>query len=297
MNDKVLAQYEKADEFVREGNHLHAVQIYKRLLEENAEVRSTVLRLAHLYEQMKLFGKVKELLEDYLSSNSDDETKILYGQFLLRRKEFKQASKVFAEVDKSRFPQANYFLGIAFLESKNYAKAVESFTEYLKANDERYKQKALFAKAKADFELSNYDAVLEALEILDKINGLERVKIHLLYAKTYFARGNFYYARDAIDKARKLMPSSQEINFLSAKIHFNIQEYGEAEKYLNHLVESNFKNAEVYSLLGFIEIAKNNFEKAKEYLTFAMQANPFNKNVIALKNKLLELTRVEDYES
>ena len=118
MDEKVLAQYEKADEFVRAGNHLHAVQIYKRLLEENAETRATVLRLAYLYEQMKLFGKVKELLEDYLSANSDDETKILYGQFLLRIKEFERASKIFAEVDKSRHTEANYFLGIAFLEGK-----------------------------------------------------------------------------------------------------------------------------------------------------------------------------------
>ncbi len=297
MDEKVLAQYEKADEFVRAGNHLHAVQIYKRLLEENAEVRATVLRLAHLYEQMKLFGKVKELLEDYLSSNFDDETKILYGQFLLRIKEFERASEVFAEVDKLQYPETNYFLGIAFFEDKNYEKAVESFTEYLNTNDERYKRKALFAKAKSDFELGNYEAVLDALEILDKINGLERGKIYLLYAKTYFARGNFYYAKDTIEKARKLMPSSDEINFLSAKIHFYLQEYDEAQKYLSLLVESNFKNAEVYSLLGFIRIAKNDFEKAKEYLTYALKENPFNKNVIALKNKLLELTRVEDYES
>ncbi len=297
MTDEIAQKYSQAENFIREGKELFAVQIYKQLLDEKKETRSTMLRLAHLYEKMKLFDKVSELIENYLDERNDAEVEFLYGQFLMRVKKFSKAIEIFGKTDKSSRADIYYFCGVARYESGDFKGARESFDDYLNSGDKRYRDKALFANVNASLKLKNYDDALSYLDLLDKISGLERARIFTLYAKAYFGKGLFYYAQDAVLKAIKKKGYDKELYYLAGKIHFNLGEYADAGKFFTALTERGVHSAEIYALLGFTALAESDFETAKKRLTAAMEINPYDKNVILLKNKLMDLQNVETGEN
>ncbi len=289
MTNEISEKLAAAESFIREGKELFAVQIYKQLLDENCENRTVLLRLANLYEKMKLFDKVSELLEEYLSANEDGEVAVLFGHFLMRRKNFSRAVEIFEKADKTARLDVYYFCGVARYETGDLNGALASFRNYLNSEEKRYIDKALFAATKTSYELGKFDEALEYLDRLDKISGLDRGKIFELYAKVYFAKRLFYYAQDAVEKAIKRKEFDENLFALAGKIHFNIGEYDKAERYFETLRKKGFANAEIFSLSGLTAFAKGELSKAREFLTSALELNPFEKNTIALKEKLLEL--------
>jgi tetratricopeptide (TPR) repeat protein len=292
MTEEVRDRYSRAENFIREGKELFAVQIYKQMLDERLETRATMLRLAHLYEQMKLYDKTSELIENFLSEGHDDEVAFLYGQFLMRIKNFRKAIEIFRNVSADAYPDVYYFRGIANYEIGEFKAASESLAKYLESGEKRNREKALFASVNVALKSKDYDTALQHLDLLDKISGLDRTVIFSLYAKTYFAKGLFYYAKDYILKTLKRDSASEEMLLLAAKVHFNLGEYSDAAKYLRQLIEGGVKSAQIYALAGFSAIAKNDFEEAQKYLMKALEINPYDKNVILLKTKLTDLQGV-----
>ncbi len=297
MTSEIEEKYFQAENFVREGKELFAVQIYKQLLDEKKEPRSTLIRLAHLYEKMKLYDKVSELLENFLAAEKDDEVAFLYGQFLMRIKNFSKAVSVFRELDKTERPDVYYFCAVANYEAGRKNDALESFEKYLQSGNKRYRDKALFACSKTSYELKDFDRALDCLDEFDKISTAANGKTQTLYAKIYHAKGLNYYAQDAIEKTLKQGGFSEEVYLLAGKIYYSLGEFSEAEKFFGALLDKGFANPEVYSLLGFCSLANGKFKDARKYLEQAMQKNPFDKNVILLKNKLLDLMEIKSGEN
>ncbi len=296
---EIEQKYLQAEHFVDEGKELAAVQIYKQLIDEGKELRRTVLRLANLYEKMKLFDNVSNLLEEYLINNEDNEVTFLYGQFLIRAKKFDKAAEIFGNLinkTKDEFIDSYYFLGVAFSMLKEIEQSKNNFIYYIKNNGERYLTNAIIDLIQISNSSGDYDTAIEYLELLEKKGNYNKAWLNLSFAEAYFGIGMYYYAQDYILKSLKYDKDNSKALILAARIHMHIGEYDEARKYLNLLVENNITNAEIYALLGFVYIAKKNLDEAKKFFTLGMKENPYDKNVIILKNRLIEIMEKHHWE-
>ncbi len=288
--DELELKLEIAEEYEAEKKYLFAVQIYTQLLAEKREVRRVTLRLAHLYEKMKLYEKANTLIEKYLDSHPDDnQTRNLFAQFLIRTKQFDLVQKLFHEVEiPETSPESFYFLGVASAESGKMIEAKDLFTKYL-ANKkaEKFRTNALFLLTEISIRLNLLDDALANVEILEKSNDADPGRVYYLYAKIYHLKGLNFYAQDSIIRSLKRNFITRDSYFLAGKIFMEVEEFEQAEVYLEKAMNENEPTPEVISLLGFVNINKHNFDKAEKFMAMALKLNPYDETVLALKRTLL----------
>ncbi len=289
MNENELKLL-SAEQYEETGQFLFAVQIYMQLLQSGFEERRITLRLAHLYEQMKLYDNVEELIENYLSEHDKDEDLLkLYAQFLLRVKKFEKVVDLLSgkEVEK-KTSEFNYYLGLASYERGNITDAKNYFAEYIKlVSSGKFRNPALLAASEISIALKEYETALEYLEELEKSVNDELGRVYYLFAKVYFAKGMNYYAQDFILRSLKRNYIAGDSYLLAGKIHFEIEEFEKAEEFFSNSLKDNKKTPEVFSFLGFISLNKNNVQKAQEFMTMALEIDPYDEYVLALKRTLL----------
>ena len=288
--DELELKLETADEYEAEGKFLFAVQIYTQLLSEKKAERRVTLRLAHLYEKMNLYDKANILVKKYLDLHSDDcEVRNLLAQFLLRTKQYDFVIELFegVEIDEN-LPESYYFLGLASVESGKLVKAKDLFSKFLKnKKTEKFRTNALFALTEISISLTLLDDALTYVEILEKLNDANSGRIYYLFAKIYHLKGLNFYAQDSILRSLKKDYIARDSYYLAGKIFMEVGEFEQAEVYLEKSMIENKPTPEVISLLGFVNINKQNFDKAQKFMTMALKLNPYDETVLALKRTLL----------
>jgi tetratricopeptide (TPR) repeat protein len=173
---------------------------------------------------------------------------------------------------------------------------LENFKNYINTGETNFLDKALFASVKIALELKLFEEALELLQKLEKVPNIDRSELFFLFGKTYFSKQLFFYANDAFEKAIKRGKKDFETFYLLGRTNLNIGEYDNAILAFENALNLVKENAELLALIGFAYIGKGEIETAQKYLTKAMEDNPFDKNVIALKNKLLNLFEVQNRE-
>jgi len=86
----------------------------------------------------------------------------------------------------------------------------------------------------------------------------------------------FIDARNHLDQAYKLGPSSAEINFLLGYFYFQQKEYGKASDYLNTATTLNPRNAQALTLLGRASLERSDYPAAQSALERAVAADGEN---------------------
>jgi tetratricopeptide (TPR) repeat protein len=288
--DELELKLEQADEYEAEGKFLFAVQIYTQLLADKIEERRVTLRLAHLYEKMNLYEKANILVQKYLEYHpGDSEVRNLFAQFLLRTKQHDSVLDLFEgiEIDES-FPESYYFLGLASLESGKLKESKDLFSKYLKSKKgEKFRTNALFALTEISISLNLLDDALANVEILEKTNDANQGRVYYLFAKIYHLKGLNFYAQDSIIRSLKKDYVARDSYYLAGKIFMEVGEFEQAEDFLEKSMIENEPTPEVISLLGFVNINKQNLDKAQKFMTMALELNPYDETVLALKRTLL----------
>src|SRR5229473_224598 len=86
----------------------------------------------------------------------------------------------------------------------------------------------------------------------------------------------FIDARNHLDQAYKLAPSSAEINFLLGYFYFQQKEYGKASDYLNTATTLNPRDAQGLTLLGRAGLERSDYPAAQSALERAVAADGEN---------------------
>ena len=106
----------KASVFISDGNHLAAIQIYKKLLEEKEAERIATIKLADIYDQIGKGDAAIKLFNSYLEKNGTDEEVIrLVSFYMLRNSMFEEAFKF---VDKYQHINDENMINISILMMK-----------------------------------------------------------------------------------------------------------------------------------------------------------------------------------
>ncbi len=268
-----------------EGNYLHAVQIYQKILlvEDN---RKVILRLANLYEKMNHSGKVISMISEYLQNKPNDfEVKEVFAQFLLRINKPEYLISNYLEEDNS--PMLTYYCAIAYLKLKDNYNALRYFEKVIEMKVENeYLIKSYFILIEIQIQNQDLSTSLENLQILEKISD-NFAEVYFLFTKVYFLKNQFYFAQDFWQKARNNGCKKTEFLYLGGKIHLELKQFAEAEKWFELYLKYKKNNSEIFSLLSYTNYRLENFEKAEKYLEKALKIDPNNKTANQLKNQLI----------
>ncbi len=268
-----------------EGNYLHAVQIYQKILlvEEN---RKVILRLANLYEKMNHSEKVISMISEYLQNNPNDfEVKEVFAQFLLRINKPEYLISNYLDDDIS--PMLTYYCAIAYLKLKDNENALLYFKKVIEMKVENeYLIKSYFILIELQIQNQDFSNSLVNLQILEKKSD-NLAEVYFLFTKVYFLKNQFYFAQDFWQKAKNNGCNKAEFLYLGGKIHLELKQYEEAEKWFELYLKYKKNNSEIFSLLSYTNYRLENFEKAEKYLEKALKIDPNNKTANQLKNQLI----------
>jgi len=234
--EKIKYKLNLAAAYVSEGKNLHAIQIYKRLLNLK-DSDNTYYLLAELYENMGFFDSAISLLDQLHSRSPENiDISLYFGQFLLRNSKWFEAVQVLDNI-KHEKPYVLYLIGYCYLMINEYELSKEYFTDYIKSNDnDELKLKAHLHLAKIEYELKNYD---QALDFANKIQ---------------FVYSDFW-----------------ELNLISAKIYYSLKMYNHALTSIQKTLKENYNDVSVQEFAGKIFYALEDFEKSEMHFSKAIE--------------------------
>lgn len=281
MKNKFQLEYKlkSAHDFVLQGKHLHAIQVYKSIIEESPEFVDTYFHLAELYEQMNNFDSAINLLKTLLENNPDNkDTRLFTAQFLLRNSKWEEAIEVLSFLSPDEENIVSFFLGYSHFMLKEFELAKINFINFIQVDD----QAELFYEAnlylsKIEIELKNFRSALEYAKKTETIYS-DFWELKLIYAICYFNLNMFAHAITPITQAIELNPKEAENYEWAGKIYLKTGDYLKAEKNFLKCVEMRHEvSSDIYSKLGEACLKASKTEDALNYFDIALKLDPENK--------------------
>jgi len=285
MDERELEfKFNKALDFEKEGKPLHAIQIYSTLLNVPSFKRDSSMQLHKIYDSMNNIPHASRILINYLNDSPDDfELRKYYALFLIKHSLYEDAVDQLSHISSEEVPEVSFLSGLARFFMNNFEEASINFNGFLDVSDSsEYVYDAYIYLAKCELELGNIDKALDAAKGADKIFS-NNEELQLLLTKIYLLKGMNFHAFDSISKGLRLNAESHQMNELAGRISFDLGEYDKAETHLNKILSEAEQSDEIYTLLGVIYLKKNDFNKADEMFSRALEINP--ENSAALKHR------------
>lgn len=286
--DRIKFKLKLASAFISEGKTLHAVQIYKKLIEET-EREEFYFQLAELYEDMGFVDAGINVLTELLNfKESGSEVVLYFGQYLLRNSRWIESIEVLNSISKFT-PAALFLIAYSYLMLKEFELSKEYFKNFIESDEKNdLKQEANLYLAKIEYELRNYDSALNYATNAQFLYA-DFWELNLILAKVYFSLDMFTHAVNPIQKALKLNPKDASVQEFAGKIYYNLEDFKKSEKFFSNFVElSSDVSAEIYTLLAKSFVKQRKIDEANLFFELALQIDPEYQPAIAGKGDLIK---------
>jgi len=288
-SEKQLVQLkiEKAKRFAAEGKMLHAVQFYRKLIEEHPDAVEAYFNLTALYETLDNISAAENLLYELLEENSDNkEIRLFLGHFLFRHGKWNETIETLSFFSPNEIPLTSFFIGYSHYMLLEYELARISFENFVKSGQEtEFIQDAYIYLAKTHISLTNFDMALFYAKQAEAYYS-NYYELHLLFAIIYYYLTMTAHAVTSIEKTLKLNKADLSVHEWAGKIYLKSGDYKKAEKYFTKFVEESEEvPPEIYSHLGVAYLHTNKIKDARNYFNLALKYDPQNKVALeAVKN-------------
>lgn len=170
----------------------------------------------------------------------------------------------------------NGLANVYFFTLEDYANALKTYERALKWDPQN--TGALFGKGAALHSMDKYDESNAALDLMLATDLSRRGRVALNSVQYYRGEANYYKsynyhlmkdparARELIDVAKRDLPNSQEINYLSGLLYFNAGQLDAAKADFEKAAKQG-KNCYAYHYLGLIELKTGGPTAASQFLT------------------------------
>lgn len=276
-----------ASALISEGKNLHAIQVYKNLVEAGAE--EAFFLLAELYEDMQMVDAGENVLLDLLELKEDkSEVGMYLGQYLLRNSKWIDAIEILNTLT-DKIHSSHFLIGYSYLMLNEFELSKEYFTKYISSDEKsELKQEANIYLAKIEYELRNFNSALTYAKNAEFIYS-DFWELNLVLAKVYYSLNMYTHAVTPIEKAIRLNPNDVNVLEFSGKIFYQLEDYKKAEKYLSQCVEhSESISAEIYTLLAKSFVKQKKYEDADLFFTLALKVDPAYQPALTGKTNLLK---------
>jgi len=284
--ERIKFKLKLASAFISEGKNLHAVQIYKNLIEETGK-EEIYFQLAELYEDMGFIDSGKNILSDLVGLKSDsNEVTLYFGQYLLRNSRWIEAIEVLSGIVDST-PAALFLIAYSYMMLNEFELAKEYFSNFIISDEKNeLKQEANLYLAKVEYELHNYNSALNYATNAQYLYS-DFWELNLILAKVYYSLDMFTHAVNPIQKALKLNSKDASVQEFAGKIFYQLQDFKKAEKFFSEFIElSSEVSAEIYTLLAKSFVKQRKIDEAKLFFELALQTDPAYQPAIAGKGNL-----------
>ncbi len=115
------------------------------------------------------------------------------------------------------------------------------------------------------------------------------------YSPAFETLGVLYAARcnplavEYLTTAMRLEPNNTNILYALGKYYQDIEDYDEAEKYYNQMLDINPNSSDAWNNLGYIALAKGDATRAAELFDKALEADPNNEYAMANRKLVAEM--------
>lgn len=284
--DRIKFKIKLASVFISEGKNLHAIQVYKNLIEDT-DREEFYFQLAELYEDMGFVDAGKNILSELLIKNNDDkDAKFYFGQYLLRNSRWIEAINTLNSIS-TLTTEALFLIAYSYMMLNEFELAKEYFSNFI-ASDEKndLKQEANLYLAKIEYELHNYNSALNYATNAQYFYS-DFWELNLILAKVYYSLDMFTHAVNPIQKALKLNHNDPSVQEFAGKIYFQLQDYKKAEKFFSEFIElSSEVSAEIYTLLAKSFVKQRKIDEANQFFELALQIDPAYQPAISGKGDL-----------
>lgn len=238
-NHEAAVEYAKvADFYAKDGFHLKAIAIWKKINKLDATALDPYLSLADLYAKQGLMMEAKSQYQ------------IVVDEYLKRGKS-RDAGDVLrkmADIDPADL-KIRSKLADLYTRDGNSAKAIEEMI------------------AIAD-ELNRKGHLAEAVQVLEKGLKIDAAsgKLRAELARSYIVQKNFAKAAEFLEDVLKSSPNDTQTLIQLGEAYLSSNRVDDAEKIFKHLVELNPDNPETRVQMARLLLAKGRFDAAYEEL-------------------------------
>ena len=272
--------------FISEGKNLHAIQIYKNLVEET-EREEIFFQLAELYEDMGFVDAGKKVLEDLVNlKNGNSNASLYFGQYLLRNSRWIEAIEVLNGI-ANLTPAALFLIAYSYMMLNEFELAKKYFSDYVISNEKSdLKQEANLYLAKIEYELHNYNSALNYATNAQYLYS-DFWELNLILSKVYYSLEMFTHAVNPIQKALKLNPKDASVQEFAGKIYYQLHDFKKAEKFFSEFIDlSSDISAEIYTLLAKSFVKQRKIDEASLFFELALKIDPAYQPAITGKGDL-----------
>ena len=268
----------KAEDFEKEGNLIHAIQIYKQLSDDEIVKRTVLIKLISIYERLNNIKAAMNIIDEYLIKADDIEIRKIYTHYLVRHGFYDKALDVVSEISKEDHPEILFLVGMANYNLESYDVALINFSDFIRINrTSELVPEAYIYLAKINIKDKDYDKSLDYLRSSENIST-QNIDLYKTYAETYIKKGMFLHANEAIQKAFELDPSEMLLQKIAAKIMYELSEFKQAEFFLKNYIRNSQADIDDYNLLAKTYEKLNRKKEAELYYKKAKEAENYNIN-------------------
>lgn len=286
-----------AREFESQGKFLHALQIYRSILNEHSDLPDVYMSIATVYENINGTDAAVKLLRDFLEGEPDNkEVRMFLSQLLMRHASWSDAVESLRFIAPEKEPLAAFFLGYSFMMMDELEPAKENFLNFLSFEDQsEFHHEANIYVAKVELKLKNYKSALAYAKRADAIYS-NFWELNKIYAETYYNLGMYAHAVGPVEKAIRLNPSEPSPYEWAGKIYLKLEEFEKAEKqFLKYIESIENASSDTYAFLAEACLKSKKPADALTYYDIALKLNPDNEAAASgrhmastiLKNKVV----------
>ena len=277
-----IHRFDRASRFEKEGKHLHALQVYRQLLEEFPEEDFAIAALANLYEKLDKPELGLLLVQERLTADPDNlPLRLFAGHYFFRQQAWDATIEFLAAFSPREEPLIAFFVGYSYYMLKDYQLAKHFFLVFMDSNQEsEFLQDAFVYLAKACVHLEQFN---DALEYVNKASEFYSgyYELHLLYAIIYYYLEMDYNALQSIEKTLRLNKTDPSVFDWGGRIALKCGEPKKSIKYFEKYQDAGgVLNADFYSNYGMALLHSKDIDSAKKHFELALKFEPEHKMAI-----------------
>ncbi|HSR17959.1 MAG TPA: tetratricopeptide repeat protein [Ignavibacteriaceae bacterium] len=276
---KIAKQYEE------QGKHLHAIQIYQNLIDENTVFAEVYLNLSHLYENTNRIEPAIDLLKSYIEKYPDSkDIRLALSQLYLRNSRWNEAIEMLNNLPDTDEPIAVFFLGYAHYMLKEFELAKIYFLKFSELDEKtELRHEAYIYLAKIEIELKNYEKAVNYAKKAEVIYS-NFWELNLIFSIAYYHLGMYAHALLPVEKAIKINPREAAAYEWAGKIYLKLGDYLKAEKnFLKYIESVEEASSDTYTKLAEACLMVKKAKAALDYFDIAIKLDP--KNNFAIEGK------------
>ncbi|MCK5572557.1 MAG: tetratricopeptide repeat protein [Bacteroidetes bacterium] len=273
---------EKARGFAEEGKALHAIQLYRRVQEDEPSAVESYARLAILYSEQGHNNSAESVLGLGLKRDpTNPELLLLLGDLLVREGRYSSAISCYSRIRRFKRPGIHLRLGLAHFRAGDLVAAEHELRSAIRVDPSLPKVHELLG----EILLRGGDAEHAIAELRrairrDRYSGTA----HRLLGSALLDTQHVVEAHEEFLLAVDMNPDDPVAWQLCGETLIRMRQYSDAEYYLKRALSLDPTSADVTTSLGYLCIRKGDVERAQEAFEAALRIEPGH--VRALDGKL-----------